>query len=119
MKPVSPDLARISFAAGDSFYEIAQVQDAGREQNLNQAIAAYLRALEVYILAAYPVDYALTQNNLGNAYSALAEVLDKKANLGKAIAAYQEALRVRTHAAYSVQYAATQPNLGAAYLRLA
>jgi tetratricopeptide (TPR) repeat protein len=34
----------------------------------------------------------MTQNNLGNAYQALAAVRDREGNLERAIAAYREAL---------------------------
>ncbi|MGC1120269.1 MAG: tetratricopeptide repeat protein [Candidatus Methanofastidiosia archaeon] len=42
------------------------------------------------------MDYATTQNNLGNAYETLGEVEDKSQNCKKAIAAYKEALRIFT-----------------------
>jgi hypothetical protein len=32
-------------------------------------------------LESYPTDYAMTQDNLGNAYAILAEVRDKEENL--------------------------------------
>ena len=62
-----------------------------------------------------PERYAAAQNNLGNAYSDLAEVRDREANLGLAIRAYNEALRVRTYQKFPQDYAMTQNNLGEAY----
>ena len=50
----------------------------------------------VYSLERFPMDYAMTQNNLGNAYRTLAEVEDRAENCRKAIAAYGEALSVLT-----------------------
>jgi tetratricopeptide (TPR) repeat protein len=65
------------------------------------------------------MDYAMTQNNLGNAYSTLAEVEDKASNCSKAIAAYREALKVYTLEDFPMDYATTQNNLGTAYRTLA
>ena len=39
------------------------------------------------------MDYGMTQNNLGTAYSTLAEVEEQAENCNKAIAAYEEALK--------------------------
>ena len=49
--------------------------------------------LEVYTLAAYPEQYASTQNNLGNAYKNRIEG-ERRANLELAIQAYEAALEV-------------------------
>ncbi len=51
-------------------------------------------------MAAFPTDYAMTENNLGNAYGDMAEVRGKEDNLKKSIAAYGEALQVYTMAAF-------------------
>jgi len=75
--------------------------------------------LRVRTLAAFPMDYAMTQNNLGTAYRTLAEVEAKAANCRAAISAYTEALRVRTLAAFPMDYAGTQNNLGTALQTLA
>jgi len=42
------------------------------------------------------MEYGMTQNNLGNAYSSLAEVEDKAGNCKRAVTAYREALSVYT-----------------------
>ncbi|MDO8530856.1 MAG: tetratricopeptide repeat protein [Dehalococcoidia bacterium] len=115
MTRISADYARISLEAGDSFYEIAQVKAQGREDNLLLAIEAYGRALLFYTRQRFPVQHAMTQNNLGIAYRSLGDVRDREANLGMAVAAHQESLKVYTHAAFPVQHAATQNNLGNAY----
>ena len=65
------------------------------------------------------MQYATTQNNLGNAYTNLPEVRDKEANLKLAIVAFEEALRVHAFEAFPVQYASTQNNLGTAYSSMA
>jgi tetratricopeptide (TPR) repeat protein len=64
------------------------------------------------------MQFATTQNNLGNAYGSLGEVEDKASNCRLAIDAYRESLRVFTYEASPMQYADTQNNLGAAYWTL-
>jgi hypothetical protein len=44
----------------------------------------------------YPIQYATTQANIGNAYCRLAEVEDKAKNCKKSIEAFQDALKIRT-----------------------
>jgi tetratricopeptide (TPR) repeat protein len=65
------------------------------------------------------MQYATTQNNLGTAYSTLAEVESKAENCQKAIQAYEEALKITTIDRFPMQYATTQNNLGNAYSTLA
>jgi tetratricopeptide (TPR) repeat protein len=66
-----------------------------------------------------PLDYAMTQNNLGAAYRNLAEIEDREGNLRLAIAAYEAALEHYTPERAPLDYAMTQNNLGAAYRNLA
>jgi tetratricopeptide (TPR) repeat protein len=61
-----------------------------------------------------PIDRALTQNNLGIAYSDLPGG-DRQANLRQAIACYEAALQVYTREAFPADWAMTQNNLGIAY----
>jgi len=46
------------------------------------------------------MDYAMTQNNIGTAYSKLAEVEEKALNCKKAIEAYKNALKIFTENSY-------------------
>ncbi len=55
--------------------------------------------------------YAMTQNNLGNAFSTLAEVEDKAANCKLAIAAYAEALKIFTPEKFPYQNRFVQFNM--------
>jgi len=64
-----------------------------RAANLEQAIECYREALRVYTPEAAPLDYAMTQNNLGIAYRNL-PTGDRAANLEQAIECYREALRI-------------------------
>jgi tetratricopeptide (TPR) repeat protein len=111
--------ARIHFVAAENFYEIAKVKAEGKEENLSRAIQGFLKALEYFSESKNKLKFAHIQNNLGNAYSDLAEVRDGESNLGKAVAAFEEALSVYTFDAFPVYYAMTQNNLGNAYRALA
>ena len=59
--------------------------DGEKRDNLERAITAYERGAGVYTLERFPQQYAMTQNNLGNAYR---DRLDgeKRDNLERAIA---------------------------------
>ena len=88
-----------------------------RAANLAQAIACYKAALRVYTEKQFPMDWAMTQNNLGIAYKNLPSG-DRAANLVQAIACYEAALRVYTEKQFPMQWAMTQNNLGTAYADL-
>jgi CHAT domain-containing protein len=79
-----------------------------------QAIECFRLALSVYILAAYPEDWAMTQMNLANAYNQ--RIRGERAdNLEQAIECFRLALSVRTLEAYPEQWAMTQENLAILY----
>ncbi|HUU62501.1 MAG TPA: hypothetical protein VMX96_01045, partial [Dehalococcoidia bacterium] len=103
---------------GDAYWELSQYY-VDKQGKLTEAIDAYEEALKVYALERFPMDYALTQNNLGTAYSTLAGVEAKAENCRKAINAFEEALKVRTLERFPMDYAMTQNNLGIAYSTLA
>ena len=88
-----------------------------RAANLQQAIACFEQALRVFTPEAAPLDYAMTQCNLGTAYAGF-PVGDRAANLQQAIACFEQALRVFTPEAAPLGYATTQNNLGTAYADL-
>jgi tetratricopeptide (TPR) repeat protein len=67
-----------------------------KEENFGNAIRAYEEALGIIDVDKYPVEYGITQNNLGTAYGTLAEVDDKAENSKRAIEAYDKALEVYT-----------------------
>jgi Tetratricopeptide repeat len=56
---------------------------------LNEAVAAFREALRERTRARAPLDWAETQDNLGNALSALGELKGGLVLLGEAVAAYQ------------------------------
>ena len=61
-----------------------------------------------------PLDWAMTQNNLGNALWTLGERESGTARLEEAVAAYREALEERTRERVPLDWAMTQKNLGTA-----
>jgi hypothetical protein len=65
-----------------------------------------------------PLDWAATQNNLGNALWTLGERESGTARLNEAIVAYREALKVRTRERAPLDWAATQSDLGVALMTL-
>ncbi|MCJ7575210.1 MAG: tetratricopeptide repeat protein [Dehalococcoidia bacterium] len=90
-----------------------------KAEYMKTAIVAYEEALKVRTLERFPMNYAMTQNNLGTAYGTLADVEAKAENCKKAIKACEEALKVRTLERFPTDYAMTQNNLGTAYGTLA
>ncbi len=63
---------------------------------LEEAVAAYRAALTGNTRERAPLDWAMTQNNLGNALLSLGERESGTAQLEEAVAAYRAALTERT-----------------------
>ena len=74
---------------------------------LEQAVAAYREALKERIRERAPLDWARTQNNLGDTLSRLGGT----ANLEEAVAAYREALKELTRERVPLQWAGVQHRL--------
>ena len=66
-----------------------------------------------------PLDWATTQNNLGNALFRLGERESGTARLEEAVAAYREALKEYARERVPLDWATTQNNLGNALWRSA
>ena len=79
---------------------------------LEEAVAAYRAALEEWTRERVPLDWATTQNNLGNALTRLGERESGTARLEEAVAAYRAALEERTRERVPLEWATTQNNLG-------
>ena len=79
---------------------------------LEQAVAAFTEALKERTRERAPLDWAATQNNLGNALVTLGERESGTARLEQAVAAFTEALKERTRERVPLYWAATQNNLG-------
>ncbi|MFM6790456.1 MAG: hypothetical protein ACKPJP_28260, partial [Microcystis panniformis] len=93
--------------------DITQFPLKSRANNLEIAITGYRTVLEVYTRDAFPDEWAMTQNNLGIAYSN--RIRGEKAdNIELAIAAFNLSLEVSTRDAED--WANIQNNLGTTYL---
>ena len=73
------------------------------------AVQSFEAALEVVTLIDHPSEYAMLQNNLGNAMQ-YAPSGHPAENCRRAIEAYDEALKVRTRATTPLEYANTIAN---------
>ena len=73
------------------------------------AVQAFEEGLKVVSLVDHPAEYAMLQNNLGNAlqYASSSHPIE---NNFRAIEAYDEALKVRTRETMAVEYANTIAN---------
>ncbi|WP_292353379.1 hypothetical protein, partial [Methanomethylovorans sp. PtaU1.Bin093] len=67
----------------------------------------------------FPMDHAITWDNIGLAYSDLASVEERKLNLKKAVEAYEAEIKVETLKEFPMQYAMARKNLGMAYTCMA
>ena len=77
-------------------------------------MAAYRAALEERRRDRVPLDWATTQNNLGNALGSLGERESGTARLEEAVVAFRAALEERRRDRVPLDWAMTQNNLGAA-----
>jgi tetratricopeptide (TPR) repeat protein len=82
------------------------------------AVAAYRATLEEYARERVPLDWAATQNNLGNALWRLGERESGTARLEEAVVAYRAALEEYTRECAPLEWAATRNNLGAVFQTL-
>ena len=106
---------------GDSLYKQGiQTEDAKATELLNQAVAAYRSALEIYTRKELPVEWAQTQNGLGAAFCALGtrSAEDGCKLLRDVVTAYRSALVETTKADLPKDWALTQINLGVALYAL-
>ncbi|WP_298372089.1 tetratricopeptide repeat protein, partial [Azospirillum sp.] len=100
------------FAKAVEYYE--RGEQKGDNTALLIAIAAYQDTLKERTRARAPLDWAMTQNNLGNALQSLGERESGTARLEQAVDAYRNALEERTRERVPLDWAMTQNNLGAA-----
>ncbi len=110
------DIATVAGAIQNLCIDISQFSSESQTNNLEIAIKGYQTLFEVYTRDSFPYEWAMTQNNLGNAYQD--RIRGERAdNLDLAIAAFNLSLEVRTRTreAFPEQWAMTQHNLGNAY----
>ena len=82
-----------------------QGRDFGDKPALISAVAAYRAALKERTRARVPLDWAMTQNNLGAALGTLGERESGTARLEEAVAAYRAALEEYTRARVPLDWA--------------
>jgi len=90
----------------------------GLNAPLEAAVAGYAEAMRLAPRETRPADWAGLQNNLGNAWLALAERSGDGATLHKAIDAFHAALEVSQRDTAPEDWAMTQNNLGIALVDL-
>jgi len=87
-------------------------EQAGDTSKLENAVTAWHAALEERPRDRVPLNWAMTQTNLGGALQALGAREAGTARLGEAVAAYRAALEERTRDRVPLNWATTQNNLG-------
>lgn len=92
----------------------AQGEEFGDNPALTEAIALYRSALTLVPREQVSLDWAVTQNDLGNALGVLGERENDTARLEDAVAAYRAALEEWTRERMPLRWATTQNNLGTA-----
>src|ERR1019366_4354523 len=90
----------------------------GDNEAARSATERYRNLAELRSRNALPLDWAVTQNNLGNALATLGERESGTARLEEAVAAFREALQELTRALVPLDWARTRMNLGTALLSL-
>jgi tetratricopeptide (TPR) repeat protein len=92
--------------------------ELAEKTELEEAVAAYRAALAEYTRERVPLQWAMTQNNLGTALLTLGERESGTARLEEAVAACRAALEEWTRERVPLDWAMTQNNLGNALRRL-
>jgi tetratricopeptide (TPR) repeat protein len=93
-------------------------EQTGKRAHLLESVVAYRLALEERAQARVPLDWATTQNNLGNALQTLGEREKGTVRLEEAVAAFRLALEEWTRDRVPLNWAMTQNNLGNALRKL-
>jgi tetratricopeptide (TPR) repeat protein len=91
---------------------IQQTRIADAAKHLERAISLHRGTL--LLQTPGTLNWAMTQNNLGNALTILGERENETARLEEAVTAYREALKERTRERVPLNWAMTQNNLGTA-----
>ena len=108
--------ARAAAVGGDPEQPGQRASTLGQRESgtarLEEAVAAYRAALKERTRERVPLQWAATQNNLGNALLTLGERESGTARLEEAVAAYRAALEEWTRERVPLEWARTQNNLG-------
>jgi tetratricopeptide (TPR) repeat protein len=112
----TPQQWRFLLGQADQLYK--QGDEFGDNAALVEAIDVYRRCLTLAPRSERPLDWARTQNDLGNTLRVIGERESGTARLEEAVSAYREALNELTRARVPLDWAGTQVNLGNALFRL-
>jgi tetratricopeptide (TPR) repeat protein len=93
----------------------AESKQGSRVENLGEAIHHFQQALDALSRRDNPIEWASTQNCLGEAYRNLSLFGDRAKNLDQAIFHYLQALEIVTRQSDPDLWAAVHNNLGIAY----
>jgi tetratricopeptide (TPR) repeat protein len=105
---------RISYLQKEASALYQQGDERGDNGALRSAIERRKRLVELLPRELVPLQWAMTQNNLGNALTRLGQREGGTAKLEEAVAAYREALEESTRERVPPDWAAIQNNLGIA-----
>ena len=111
------DRAGLTFALAQALFSLGG--QAGDNQALKDSAEQYRQLLAFWNRDSKMLEWAMTQNNLGNTLMLLGERESGTENLHLAVAAYQQALEEYTREKVPLKWAMTQNNLGNALLALA
>src|ERR1022692_879996 len=104
---------------GDAYWSLGErLSGTDGAENLHAAVTAFQNALQVRTRESLPMDWGLTQNDLGTAYRSLGERLSGSEGveyLRAAVTAFQSAFQAYTKESFPPAWAGTQNNLGVAY----
>ena len=110
--PVGHDQERWNYLGRQAFALYRQGDEFGDNPALAEAINVLRRCLALSPRSERPLDWAMTQNNLGNTLAQLGERAGEAARLEEAVTSYREALQENTRARAPFDWAMTQMNLG-------
>ena len=99
-------VARVENSRGKALFAL------GSEADLNEAVSAYGKALKIRKRERVPLDWAATQNNLGNAFVGLSWYESGTAHLEAAVRAFGAALEVHKRDEVPLRWAMTKSNVG-------
>ena len=108
----SDEKGRLLWRQADALYR--QGDEFGDNASLVDAITLCRQCLDLSPRERVPLDWAMTQNNLGAALQTIGQRESGTARLEEAVAAYGAALEERTRARVPLDWATTQNNLGVA-----
>jgi tetratricopeptide (TPR) repeat protein len=103
---------RIDYLGREASALYRQGSEYGDNAALRLAIERRRRLIELNPREHVPLDWAMTQTNLGNALQTLGARESGTARLEEAVAAYREALKEQTRERVPLDWAMTQNNLG-------